>query len=343
VLNRAVAWKLIDDNPAKRGVPNPGRRCREQRPFDSWAQIRSITEGLGPTFGPMVVFAAATRLRPSELFALEHGDVDRAAGVVQIRRAYANGRVKHPKTRLSRRAVPLQAIALEALDQLRLHQRAPALPELPRWPSRLPQLQPAPLEACPESSWDRPAARPLRPAPHLRDLRAARRHQSAPRSQRSAESSQGRWHSRTGCLASAVIAAMWAGCEGASHGLSSPMTWMSGSGPVTRLTISRSIHGIARRTTLSVFDTGVSHLETPNDGPDAGAATTGARTTSVRPARGGFSYRGVDWKSRRRSRNPQEPWNRVLFLPHKRISASGVSGEQRSSACLPASGLKLTR
>src|SRR5207248_5777700 len=32
VLNRAVAWKLIDENPAKRGVPNPGRRCREQRP-----------------------------------------------------------------------------------------------------------------------------------------------------------------------------------------------------------------------------------------------------------------------------------------------------------------------
>jgi integrase len=64
----------------------------------------------------MVVFAAATGLRPSELFALERGDVDLEAGVVQI--AYANGRVKHPKTRLSRRAVPLQAIALEALDQL---------------------------------------------------------------------------------------------------------------------------------------------------------------------------------------------------------------------------------
>jgi hypothetical protein len=35
VLNRAVAWKLIEENPAKRGVPNPGRRCGEQRPFDS--------------------------------------------------------------------------------------------------------------------------------------------------------------------------------------------------------------------------------------------------------------------------------------------------------------------
>ncbi len=126
VLNRAVAWKLIDENPAKR-VPNPGRRCREQRPFESWAQIRSLAERLGPTFGPMVVFAAATGLRPSELFALEQGDIDRAAGVVQIRRAYANGRVKHTKTRLSRRAVPLQAIALEALDQLRLREDSPLL------------------------------------------------------------------------------------------------------------------------------------------------------------------------------------------------------------------------
>ena len=71
VLNRAVAWKLIDENPAKRGVPNPGRRCREQRPFDSWAQIGSVAERLGPNFGPMVAFAAATGLRPSELFALE--------------------------------------------------------------------------------------------------------------------------------------------------------------------------------------------------------------------------------------------------------------------------------
>jgi integrase len=126
VLNRAVAWKLIEENPAKR-VPNPGRRCREQRPFESWEQIRSLADRLGPTFGPMVVFAAATGLRPSELFALEHGDIDRAAGVVQIRRAYANGRVKHTKTRLSRRAVPLQAIAVEALDQRRSRQDSPLL------------------------------------------------------------------------------------------------------------------------------------------------------------------------------------------------------------------------
>jgi integrase len=126
VLNRAVTWKLIDDNPAKR-VPNPARRCREQRPFDSWQQIRSLAVHFGRTHGPMILFAAATGLRPSELFALEHRDIDRGDGVVQIRRAYANGRVKHTKTRLSRRAVPLQAIALEALDQLRPREDSPLL------------------------------------------------------------------------------------------------------------------------------------------------------------------------------------------------------------------------
>ena len=81
--------------------------------------VRAATRSTaGPVYGPMIVFAAATGLRPSELFALEQHDVDRAAGVLYVRRAYANARLKHTKTRLSTRAVPLQAIALEALDRL---------------------------------------------------------------------------------------------------------------------------------------------------------------------------------------------------------------------------------
>src|SRR6266852_5550129 len=118
VLNRAVAWGLIDYNPAKRGVPNPLRRYKEKRPFESWEQIAAVAERLGPVYGPMVVFAAATGLRPSELFALEQRDIDRVAGVVYVRRAFANGGLKHTKTRLSTRAVPLQAVALAALDRL---------------------------------------------------------------------------------------------------------------------------------------------------------------------------------------------------------------------------------
>src|SRR2546428_11366619 len=45
-------------------------------------------------------------------------DVDREAGVVYVRRAFANGRIKNTKKRLSTRAVPLQAKAVDALERL---------------------------------------------------------------------------------------------------------------------------------------------------------------------------------------------------------------------------------
>jgi integrase len=118
VLNRAVAWELIDVNPAKRGVDNPLRRFPEKRPFESWAELDTVASKLGRVFGPMVMFAAATGLRPSELFALERRDLDRTGSTVYVRRAYAKGRLINTKTTRSTRAVPLQAMALEALDRL---------------------------------------------------------------------------------------------------------------------------------------------------------------------------------------------------------------------------------
>ena len=118
VLNRAIDWGLIDFNPAKRGIRNSQRRPREKRPFDSWAQVEALASRLGSIYGPMIVFGVATGLRPAELFALEQHDVDRELGVFYVRRAYANGRLKQTKTRLSNRAVPLQAKAVEALDRL---------------------------------------------------------------------------------------------------------------------------------------------------------------------------------------------------------------------------------
>lgn len=125
VLNRAVAWKIIDSNPAKAGVDNPRRQHEEKRPFESWAEVNALAEQLGPIYGPMIVFAAATGLRPGEWIALEHRDLDRDARVVYVRRAFAHGRLKSTKTRRSVRAVPLQTVALDALERL------PARPQTP--------------------------------------------------------------------------------------------------------------------------------------------------------------------------------------------------------------------
>ena len=78
VLARAVVWGMIDSNPAKQGVDNPQRRRTEKRPFESWAQLDELAARLGPRYGPLVIFAAATGLRPGEWIALEQRDIDRA-------------------------------------------------------------------------------------------------------------------------------------------------------------------------------------------------------------------------------------------------------------------------
>ena len=118
VLSRAVEWRMIDVNPAKHGVENPQRRRTEKRPFESWEQLANVASRLGKRDSAMVMFAAATGLRPGEWIALEQRDIDLDARVVYVRRAFRNGRIKCPKTEGSVRAVPLQAIALEALEQL---------------------------------------------------------------------------------------------------------------------------------------------------------------------------------------------------------------------------------
>jgi integrase len=132
VLNRAVAWRILDSNPARAGVDNPRRQHPEKRPFESWAEIDALAEQLGPVYGPMIVFAAATGLRPGEWIALEHRDLDRDARVVYVRRAFAHGRLQRTKTRRSTRAVPLQGIALEALDRLPGRPDTPLLFPAPR-------------------------------------------------------------------------------------------------------------------------------------------------------------------------------------------------------------------
>jgi integrase len=109
---------MLDVNPAKQGVENPQRRRTEKRPFESWAEIEALADRLGPRLGPMVLFAAATGVRPGEWVALEQRDIDGAGRVAYVNRSFSKGRPTRPKTEASIRPVPLQIRALAALDQL---------------------------------------------------------------------------------------------------------------------------------------------------------------------------------------------------------------------------------
>ena len=110
---------MLDVNPAKVGVDNPVQRRKEQHPFESWAELEALAAAIGPRYGPMILFAAATGLRPAEWIALEKRDVDREERVVYVRRSFTRGELKIPKTEASTRAVPLQARALDALDRIK--------------------------------------------------------------------------------------------------------------------------------------------------------------------------------------------------------------------------------
>ncbi len=179
VLNRAVEWEWLADNPAKR-VPNPPpRRLEEKRPFESWQALEAVAAQLGPVYGPMVIFAAATGLRPSELFGLERRDSDRDAGVVYVRRAFANGQLKQTKTRLSNRAVPLQAKALEALDQLLPSENPVLFPNLRggridfRSYGRRHWSRPSSVPGSTRRAASTTCATPTRPSPSARESRCS--------------------------------------------------------------------------------------------------------------------------------------------------------------------------
>ena len=92
-VEAAVRWKLIGDNPVKAAGRNPQPAPPTVVPLTQ-AEVDLVAVELGPRYGPMIVFAAETGLRPEEWIALERRDIDRRAGVVRIERTCVDGRVK---------------------------------------------------------------------------------------------------------------------------------------------------------------------------------------------------------------------------------------------------------
>jgi integrase len=133
VLNAAVRWKLMQDNPANDAGANPQPRREEVSFFASLADVDKLAAELGPRFAPIVVFGVETGLRPSEWAALERRHLDRGAGVVQVRRSVVDGRIKeYGKTVRSRRNVPLTGRALAAVDALTARIDTPLLFPAPK-------------------------------------------------------------------------------------------------------------------------------------------------------------------------------------------------------------------
>jgi integrase len=126
-LAAAVRWRYIVRNPVADAGRNPQPRPEELHPFTG-EEIDALARELGPGFGPLVVFAAETGLRTNEWVALERRDVDRQGRAVVVQRRSADGVLTpYPKTKRSRRRVPLTARALAAVEALPLRVDTPLL------------------------------------------------------------------------------------------------------------------------------------------------------------------------------------------------------------------------
>jgi integrase len=117
-LGAAVRWRYIDRNPAAEAGRNPQPRSKELQVLEP-EQVDALEAELGSMYGPLVVFACETGLRPEEWIALERRDIDRRDHAVAVQRKFANGRLTpYTKTARSQRRVPLTTRAAKALETL---------------------------------------------------------------------------------------------------------------------------------------------------------------------------------------------------------------------------------
>ena len=95
-------------------VPRGGRLPNVLTP----AEIKSLLESLALREKTLVLLAASTGLRQSELFALKWGDIDFAHGTMNVTRAIAYGVVGKCKTEASQKPVPVHPILADPLTHL---------------------------------------------------------------------------------------------------------------------------------------------------------------------------------------------------------------------------------
>jgi integrase len=110
-LRAGVEWGYLSRNPARaEAVKSPGQKpVRKINPLESWDDVAAIANKIDSWYSPLVRFACATGLRPSELTELRWADLD-----IQGKTAHIRG----TKTRAADRTIYLSHAALDALSDL---------------------------------------------------------------------------------------------------------------------------------------------------------------------------------------------------------------------------------
>jgi integrase len=114
VLQAAVEWDLLEQNAA-RGIRIGDRAPRTERLYLDPKQVGQLLASLTEPCRTLVLIAALTGMRIGEILALRWKAVDLVRGVIQVRETVSEGKFGSPKTKSSRRDIPISQPVAEAL------------------------------------------------------------------------------------------------------------------------------------------------------------------------------------------------------------------------------------
>jgi integrase len=117
VLQAAVAWDLLEANPA-RGCHIANRQPTKARTYLTPEQVHELLAELPEPCRTVVLVAVCTGFRIGEILALRWGRVDFLHRTISVEESYS-GTFGPPKTRSSRRVIPMSLTMQQGLERHR--------------------------------------------------------------------------------------------------------------------------------------------------------------------------------------------------------------------------------
>ena len=115
IIGTAVDWNYLPDNPVH-GVRMPERTVKRPHRFLSLEEVRRLIAASDEPVRTIVTLAVMTGLRVGEILALRWGRVNFVTGTLRVEETCYKGKFGTPKTRASRREVPLTPSMVLALQ-----------------------------------------------------------------------------------------------------------------------------------------------------------------------------------------------------------------------------------
>jgi integrase len=119
IMSTAVSWNYLWDNPVH-GVKMPERTLKRPHRFLTMHEVRRLVAASEEPVRTIVLLATMTGLRIGEILALRWGRVNLATGTLRVEETCYHGHFGTPKTKASRRELPLRSVVVQALLAHRL-------------------------------------------------------------------------------------------------------------------------------------------------------------------------------------------------------------------------------